>query len=144
MELDSSLYDEVVRLGEEGNQRAEGGDYPEAIRLWRRALSVLPPPANDWEAATWLLTSIGDAYFSMSMFADAAESLRDALNCPGAVENPFIYLRLGQSLYRQGKRGDAVDPLLRAYMLEGRDIFHGEPPEFFAYLQSQVDLRLRR
>ena len=75
-ELPDALYGEVTRLSEEGNQLLEGGQYAEARALWLRAWDLLPEPREEWEAATWLLTSIGDSYFSERRFAEALEPLQ--------------------------------------------------------------------
>ncbi|HXL33219.1 MAG TPA: hypothetical protein VN968_28545 [Bradyrhizobium sp.] len=62
-----------------------------------------------------------------------------ALNCPDASENPFIVYRLGQSQTRLGNVDKGVEYLLRAYMLDGEDIFSSDQngEEFLAILRSR-------
>ena len=56
----------------------------------------------------------------------ARAALLDALNGPGAQENPFVHYRLGQAAQRTGRDDEAREHLLRAYMLDGPDIFQAE------------------
>ena len=59
--------------------------------------------------------------------------------------NPFIMLRLGECCLEIGDEKNAVEYLLRAYMMEGKEIF--EPDEdgeddgqkYFDFLKTHVD-----
>ncbi|MDF5873149.1 hypothetical protein P4112_16025 [Pseudomonas aeruginosa] len=67
----------------------------------------------------------------MPSFSSTATSLRempflDALNAPGGVENPFVHYRLGQCQVKLGNAALAVESLLKAYMLDGEEIFLAE------------------
>ncbi|MEF7614134.1 hypothetical protein V4F39_09465 [Aquincola sp. MAHUQ-54] len=127
MELPEAIHAQVERLSEEGSQRFDDGRYAAAIDRWNAALALLPPPAADWEAWTWLQTSIGDAYYQLGNFGAARAALFDALNGPGAADNPFVHYRLGQSSTRLGRDDEGREHLLKAYMLDGEDIFQAEP-----------------
>lgn len=144
MDLEDRIYREVTDLSERGNVLMEEGESQAAVEVWRQALGLLPRPATQWEAATWLYASIGDAQFDLGNYEEVVTAMYDALNCPDAQTNPFVHLRLGQSLYRLGRHEDAVQHLLRAYMLDGPRVFSTEPPEYIAFLRSRVDLRTRR
>lgn len=125
--LPDVLHQQIERLSEDGNQQFDAGRHAAAISQWQQALALLTPPAVQWEAWTWLQTAIGDACFQLGNFAAARAALLDALNGPGAQENPFVHYRLGQASSRLGRDADAREHLLRAYMLDGEDIFHAEP-----------------
>lgn len=125
--LPDALHQRIEVLSEQGNQHFDAGRQAAAISAWQAALELLPPRAVQWEAWTWLQTAIGDAYFQLGNFAAARAALLDALNGPGAQENPFVHYRLGQASSRLGQEADAREHLLRAYMLDGEDIFHAEP-----------------
>lgn len=125
--LPDALHKQIEVLSEQGNQHFDAGRQAAAISAWQAALELLPPPSVQWEAWTWLQTAIGDAYFQLGNFAAARAALLDALNGPGAQENPFVHYRLGQASSRLGQEAEAREHLLRAYMLDGEDIFHAEP-----------------
>lgn len=123
MELDDETHGKIEALSEEGNELLEDGDWRGAVVKWRLALDLLPEPKSDWDAATWLYASIGDAQYQGGDFTQAKESLYDALNCPEGQQNPFVHLRLGQTLHVLREDQKSLDHLLQAYMLDGEDIF---------------------
>src|SRR3546814_894932 len=99
-ELPDELYEQIESLSEAGNDCSDEGDFEGAIENWRQALALLPEPQLDWEAATWLYASLGDAYYQSSEFEMAKDALFTALNCPDGQDNPFIHYMLGKSLLR--------------------------------------------
>src|SRR5690606_10985500 len=115
-------------LSEAGNECCDEEDYEGAIENWQQALALLPEPRQDWEAATWLYASLGDAYYQSDAYDMARDILYEALNCPEGQANPFIHYMLGKSLLRLDNER-AVDVLLRAYMLDGTDIFDSDDEE---------------
>lgn len=135
-ELSDSVHTEILRLSAEGDALAEEGDYAAAVASYTQAFNLLPVPKTDWEACTWLLTSIGDAHFNAKQYAQAKVALADAMHCPDAIGNPFIHLRLGQSQFELGNIAQANDELTRAYMAVGREIFEGEDPKYFKHLKT--------
>ena len=54
--------------------------------------------------------------------------------------NPFVLLRLGQSAYEIGNKEQALEYLLRTYMLEGKEIFEEDEKKYFEFLKSNMDL----
>ncbi|GGA28702.1 hypothetical protein GCM10011384_17680 [Psychrobacillus lasiicapitis] len=64
--------------------------------------------------------------------------LFNAINCPDGIENPFIMLRLGETLYELGDVNKAKDYLLRAYILEGYSIFENEEEKYFDVIKSEI------
>ena len=99
-------------------------------------MALLPEPKTQWQACTWLLSAIGDANFLGGNYEQAKVALSDAMHCPGAIGNPFIHLRLGQTQFELGNRSRAADELARAYMAEGKDIFSAENPKYFEFLKT--------
>jgi tetratricopeptide (TPR) repeat protein len=135
-ELSDSVYNDVLRLSKEGDAQAEIGSYESAVQKYVEALALLPEPKTDWEACTWLLTSIGDAHFSAKNYEQARIALTEAMRCPDAVGNPFIHLRLGQAQFELGNMTRANDELARAYMAAGKEIFEDEDPKYYTHLQT--------
>ncbi len=135
-ELDEVTYERATSLTERGNTVAESGDLDGALAVYREALASLPLPAHEWEAATWILTAIGDVLLQQGNYEEARETLKGAMRCPGAIGNPFIHLRLGQAHYQLRDHEHAKDELARAYMGGGDDIFEGEDPRYKNYIQG--------
>ena len=138
-ELPDALHDKVVALSEAGDSLAEDGNYRKAIETYIEALELLPQPSTQWEAATWLLTAIGDANFLSGNFEYAGKALSDAMHCPGAIGNPFIHMRLGQVHFELGNLDRAADELARAYLQEGKVIFEADDPKYLEFVKSKLD-----
>ena len=121
-ELPGNLYEEIKTLCGDGDRLVEAGKHDEAIQVYERAWNLLPERKTEWEAATWILAAIGDAKFFVGDFEGCRHALREVMHCPGAIGNPFLHLRLGQSQLELGTRDRAADELARAYMGGGTEI----------------------
>ena len=137
-ELPDSVHTEITKLSDQADGLAEAGSYANALQLYWRAWELLPEPKTKWEASTWLLTAIGDANFLAGDFAAGRDNLSNALQCPNAVGNPFIHLRLGQCRFELGENDRAADELMRAYMGAGREIFSQDDPKYLRFLSSRA------
>jgi len=133
--LPTETHDKIVQMSEQGHVLAEQGKWQEAADTFRGALALLPEPRSQWEAATWLLGSIGDVSFQMKAYEQAAQVLTEALSCPAAIGNSFIHLRLGQCQLELGDTERAAEELARAYAIEGKGIFAAEDPKYLAFLK---------
>lgn len=139
-ELPEDLYEKITALCGKGDELAENDEHGKAIEKYRTAWKMLPEPRHTWEAATWILSAIGDAYFFSGDFTKAYDSFKEAVvnECPGAIENPFVQLRRGQCALELGDEAKAAECLLGAYMLHGEEIFEEEDPKYFTWLKSKV------
>lgn len=140
MDLDEELYQKVTVLSEDGNNHFDKEEWEQAIKLFYEALGLLPKPVTQWEAALWLNASIGDAFFQEGSYAAAKEALLDALNCPDGHNNPFVQLRLGETLYELDDTEGAKEHLLRSYMLEGIEVFEDEDAKYLSFLEKFFNL----
>lgn len=131
----------IEELAEEGNSLAEKSDFSGAIKKFEQALAIVPDPKTEQEASLWLYASIGDMYFLKDDFESSAENLYNALNCPDGQVNGFVHLRLGEDLFELEAKEKSLDHLLRAYMLEGNEIFSGENKKYFDFLSKNVELK---
>ncbi|EIT83758.1 hypothetical protein A374_18751 [Fictibacillus macauensis ZFHKF-1] len=138
MELNDHVYDRIVDLCNEGNAFVEKGKNNQAIESFVAALDLVPLPKNIWEASTWIYTAIGDTYFLNGEYEKAKSNILNALNCPDGISNPFILLRLGQSLFECGELDHAKEHLLRAFMLEGYKIFSKEDDKYFDLIKDLI------
>jgi len=103
-ELPDEIYTKIEKWSEEGNNFFEQEQFTQALGKYEAALQLVPEPKLDWEASTWLYTSIGDVHFSEEIFDKAKDSYYNALNCPDGIHNPYINLSLGQTLYEHPNR----------------------------------------
>lgn len=137
-ELDDDLYARVVALTDQGNDLCERDQYEPARERFRQALELLPPPIEQWEAGLWLLVALGDAEFLLGHVEAALSHFKHAMQCPDALGNPFIHLRLGQCRFELGELDQAADELARAYMGGGPELFEDEPPRYLDFLRTRM------
>lgn len=138
-ELDDELYEQIESLSEEGNEFVDEDDYAAALKKFKEALALVPEPKTKWEAAFWLYASIGDMYLFLEDHRASAEAFYNALNCPDGQESAFVHLRLGEVLFEIGEKEEALDNLLRAYMLEGKKLFENEEEKYFDFLKKNIE-----
>lgn len=138
-ELDQKTYSEIQDLCAKGDWLAEKGNFSAAIKDYLKAFDLVPEPKTNWDASTWILTAIGDANFLGSDFQAGVENLSSAMDCPGAVGNRFIHLRLGQCQFEIGNLDRAADELTRAFALQGEEIFSDEDPKYMGFLRTRID-----
>ena len=130
---------QIDRLSELGNDAMDDEKYDKAIAYFTEALGFVPQPKEDWEATGWLYASIGDAYFMQEEYSKSLDYIAKAYTVYGDDVNPFILLRYGQCACELGDEKKAVELLLRAYMLEGEEIFEGEE-KYLEFLSARVKL----
>lgn len=138
MLLNNKLHKQISTLSAQGDSLAEGGNYEKAIRVYEKAIDLLPKPVTNWSASTWLFSAIGDAYYLNGNYREAQNAFQQALLCPEGIGNPFIHLRLGQSNYELGNLDIALDELARAYMGAGEEIFEDQDPKYLIWVKSST------
>ena len=136
MDLDSAIHSRITRLSESGNSRLDSGDIDGALALFEEALSLVPSPVEEWEAATWLFASIADCHFASGNFLATRDNATRAVNCAGGLGNPFVHLRLGQAQFELGNVERAKDELARAYMGGGDEIFERDDPKYWRFIRE--------
>lgn len=138
-DLASNILTEIQSLCETGDQFAGEDEYVPALEHYWQAWDLLPEPQTDYEAATWILTAIGDANYLGGDYEAGRDNLSLAMHCPDALGNPFLHLRLGQCQFELNNLDRAADELARAYMGAGREIFDDEPKRYFKFLQTRLE-----
>lgn len=139
MELDKDIYDKIVILTDNGNKLFEIGDFDNALREYLNALEILPEPKTDWEAGLWLFTAIGDVFFVKQNYIEAKNYFFEAINCPEGYANPFVLYRLGQIFYELKDFEKAKEYMLKAYMIDGFEIFEGENTKYIDFFKRNID-----
>jgi len=138
MELDGRLALQVKEICDEGDVLIEMGELEQAFGNFSEALSLIPEPRDKYRETAGILAGLGDVYFHSKSFSQGREVLSDAMHCIGAIGSPFLHLRLGQCQLELGNDDRAGDELVRAYMGAGKEIFDGDDPKYFSFLQSRI------
>lgn len=138
MELSDVLYEKITNYCNSGDTLYDNGEYYDAIKKYKKAFELLPEPKEEWEATTWICSALADAFAEVG---ETEKSLQYALlanKCPNGLMNPYVQLQVGMSFFDIGNIEKAREYFLRAYMLEGEDIFSDVPPEHFALIQDLI------
>ena len=138
MELSESTYRRIAEYCDKGEAMYESGAFHKAISNYEKALDLLPNPKEDWEAATWICTALSDAYAELDENEESMSYLLMAEKSPGGTTNPYIQLQLGIAYYDRLDLNQARDYLLRAYMLEGDDIFEDLEAKYLSAIQDLI------
>lgn len=138
MELQDKLYEEILSLCSKGDKLVDDSMYNEAVEIYLKALKLIPEPKRNWEASTWIYTALGDTCFLKEDYEASRNYLFDAINCPDGIENPFVMLRLGESLFELKEVSRAKEYLLKAYMLAGDEIFQSEVGKYFDVIKDEI------
>lgn len=138
-ELSDQLYDSIMEDLDKGDDCIENLQIKAAINHYLNGLEKLPNPKSDWEIAMHLYTALGDAYFNDEEFDSANDAYNQALKCPDALGNGYIWLGLGQSYFELGNHVKAKDALMSAYMLECDEIFEDSDPKYFSLIKPYIE-----
>lgn len=141
-EITPAIKAKLDELAEKGNQFENEEQYEKAIQTWEEGLHLIPEPQQFYSETVWFLAAIGDVRFQQGSYVKAHECFDKARgNLSGeGYGNPFIMLRLGQCCLELGDEKNATEYLLRAYMMEGKEIFDMETEQkYFHFLKTHVD-----
>ena len=140
MDDPNPILAEVERLFDEGEGYLDEDDCEEeALACFRSAWDLLPDPKEDRDVASRLLTAMGDCYFFLCRWDECHSTFQHLVKGWDMIDNPFIRLRLGQSLFELGNTKEACNWMLPAYLEEGAELFDGEDPKYLDYLKGQLD-----
>ena len=89
--LSDDVHERIKGLCQAGDAAVDAKDYKGAVVKYRDAWNLIPEPQLDWEAATWVLTAIADAYLLNGDHAYARDALQYAMHCPNGLGNPYIH-----------------------------------------------------
>jgi len=137
-ELSEKLYEAITNLLDEGDELVERGKYKEAIAYYEEAMNRLPEPKEDWTLFDTIAICIGDSYYEMGEYIVADRFYTMSLTRGSGIENPYVWYVKGRNLIKLGNKGEGVDALMRAYMLDGTDVFDTDDGEFLSYIEPYI------
>ena len=137
-ELSEKLYEAITNLLDEGNELVERGKYKEAIAYYEEAMNRLPEPKEDWALFDTIAICIGDSYYEMGEYIVADRFYSMSLTRGSGIENPYVWYVKGRNLIKLGNKEEAIDALMRAYMLDGTDVFDTDDGEFLSYIEPYI------
>ena len=143
-ELTQERSERLDELAEAGNAFCDTEEYEKALEVWETALKLIPEPRNAYGESMWFEASIGYLYFLWGEYETALgyfDRARGNLSGQG-YGNPFVMLMLGETCLELGDEDNAEEYLLRAYMLQGPEVFEGENEKYFDFLKERVELDL--
>jgi len=70
--LPDELHERVKALCAQGDALQEAEQHSRAVSVYEEALALLPEPREQWEATTWILAALVDAYFFQQEWAACA------------------------------------------------------------------------
>lgn len=129
---------DAERLFTEGNDLADAGDDAAALRRFREAWSMLPEPREEQELTIHILAAIADCHFLLREWDDCREAIQHALRCGADPGDPFLRLRLGQSLFELGDESEAANWLAPAYLSEGSELFEQDDPKYLEFIRGKL------
>jgi len=140
-ELTDEQQDLLDQYCEQGDAEMEDEHFMAAAELFRKAYAILPDPKEEWEASGYITASLGDALFSAGKFDEALGQLQiaHAFYSSGEQPNPFVLLRLGETLFELGDEKQALVHLLKAYQMEGQQLFEDDK-KYLKFLKKHHQL----
>ncbi len=137
LRMDDATYERIAALYEEGEGLTKHGLIVSALGKYAQAWSHIPDPKQRWTLSTSVISAIADCWFMTGKYEEVLRALEFGMNCPDAVGNPFLHLRLGQALLEQGEEDRAEEELMRAYEAHGDAIFAHQDPKYLAFLAAR-------
>lgn len=127
MKLNYFMSKKIDKIAKKGNKFLYKREYKKAIQMYKEIIDILPEPKEEWEAYEWANVSIADTYFIMKEYEMCIHYLNKVIQY---TNNPFIFLRYGQSYYYESNMLIAEKYLGKAFKIGGKDIFKDEDPCF--------------
>ena len=138
MNMDESLYEKIKSKCEEADNLYDDSLFFDACKKYQEALAIIPEPKEEWEASTWVYTALGDTWSEIGNVNNALQAFMSAEKCPDGTTNPYIQLRIGMCFLDLNNTMLAKEYLIRAYMLDGEEIFDDTDPKYFNLIKPFV------
>lgn len=125
-DLDELTNKRISKIIEEAFIFEDNDDYLYAKTLYEEAISYLPEPKESLRMYGFLNTCIAEILFDERQYRDCIDIMKSVRSTTYHLTNPLILLIIGKCYYELDELDLSADYLMRAYLLEGIDIFKGE------------------
>jgi tetratricopeptide (TPR) repeat protein len=135
--LPDDLYNSLLDLCKEGDRLLSQRNFDGTVIFYKKALRLIPDPAERWNATAWLYVTLAESFFLNSQFEEAEMMFSKVCAAePSGKTSPLVHLRLAQSLYKLGKTSDAEREL--RYALTPYDISEMDDPVYRDLIREQT------
>jgi hypothetical protein len=134
----ADALDEADRLMAKGEELAGAEQHADALARFSAAWQALPEPREEQDLAIQILPAIADSCFYLGAWEECRGAVQHAFRCGADVANPFLRLRLGQSLYELGEEHEAANWLVPVYLQEGREPFARDDPKYLDFFRERL------
>jgi hypothetical protein len=135
----ADALEQAERLFVEGEQFADAEEDAEALARFCASWAALPEPREEQEPAGRILAAIADCHFHLGQWEQCRQAVQHAFRCGEDLSNPFLRLRLGQSLYELGDEHEAANWLVPVYLQEGRQPFEGDDLKYLEFFRGRLE-----
>ncbi len=137
-----AIGSEVTEIVNKAEDLMEKKEYKKAVKLYKKAFKALQYPVQDFLNELRIQEGMGEAYFHLGAYKKTIDILSKIWVTPYGEEtdNPYVLLRLGQSLIESGASEQGLEFLLKAYTVGGLEIFNHEDPKYFNFIKREDEI----
>ena len=136
-ELDTEVYEKILKLSEEGNTLHEVANFNESIAKYKEAMGLLPNQKYEWDSFSWLANNIGLSYLELSEWDKAYQYFRASLLTPQGMEEALTWFCAGEALYKQELFFECKDYFIRAYLMNN-EILDGTNKKYLDFIEKEL------
>ncbi|WP_298312664.1 tetratricopeptide repeat protein [uncultured Aquimarina sp.] len=137
--IELNILREIDKKVREAEELFLLNEREKAIIKYKELLDLIPEPKHSWNESWAFFYGLSELYFQNNQFPEALDYLEECVQCPHAIGNPHVHLRIGQIRYELGQIEKAKDELMRAYMGGTIEIFEKEDQKYFSLIQKHVN-----
>lgn len=135
-ELPVHIYQNILECLEEGKLFFADGKYIKAIDCYDKALDLVPIPKDDWQITTNIFVVLGDVYYKLENYGISDYYYNKALESNFGIDNAYVWYVLGRNYLKMCDKEKSIDSFLRAYMLDGKNIFKVDNFIYFSLIED--------
>jgi hypothetical protein len=130
---------EPEQLIAKGEELIGAGQHEDALACFGAAWTLLPEPKAEQSVAVEILAAIADCCFYLGDWDGCRRAVQHAFRCGAGVDNLFLRLRLGQSLYELGNEQEAANWLVPVYLMEGCRPFEDDDAKYLEFFRGRLE-----
>jgi len=129
------IFESILKDLEHGNNCMDEKSYMQAFNFYSDALDKVPKEKEDWHISLDIYYALGESSFYQEEYNMAIYFFNKALLSPDGLASWKVWFGLGKCFHKQNLKKEAQDAFIRAYMLEGKEIFN-ENKEYIKMIQD--------